>query len=368
MLGNLSITVGNPWWLILLPLILPPLVLVSFRSLSGLGPFRRFLAIGLRASVVTLIVLALAELQTVQRSDRLTTMFLLDVSQSVPRESQGPALQYISEASKKRRKDDLAGLIVFGKAPGVEAPPAATELNLLGIESMIDPEYTDLEAAIKLALATFPEDTARRIVLLSDGNENRGNVVEQALAAKGLGGRNRRGADRLPLRPRGPGREGVDPPRRQEGGDGQHQRRHPRQRADQRHPANLPEGRQLPRPAPGNEKPVPVDLQRGSTSLTSSSGSPSRTSTLSPPNHPRPRQRRPSRDQQRGRGFTHARGTAQVLLIEGTAGEHVELVRALRENKLEVTTLTAPSPHRRVGCRGGTRCRSTWRSSSRSTP
>ena len=41
-------------------------------------------------------------------------------------------------------------------------------------------------------------------------------------------------------------------------------------------------------------------------------------------------------------GFTHARGTAQVLLIEGTAGEHVELVRALREKKLEVTTLVAP--------------------------
>ena len=38
-------------------------------------------------------------------------------------------------------------------------------------------------------------------------------------------------------------------------------------------------------------------------------------------------------------GFTHARGTAQVLLIEGTPGEHAELVRALRENKLEVTTL-----------------------------
>src|SRR3954452_20915829 len=137
--GNLSITVGNPWWLVLLPLILPPLVLVSFRSLAGLGAVRRLLAIGLRATVVTLIVLALAELQTVRRSDRLTTMFLLDASQSVPRESQGPALQYISEASKKRRKDDLAGMIVFGKSPRVEAPPAPTELNLLGIESTIDP-------------------------------------------------------------------------------------------------------------------------------------------------------------------------------------------------------------------------------------
>ena len=78
-------------------------------------------------------------------------------------------------------------MIVFGKGPRVEAPPAPTEVNLLGIESTIDPEYTDLGAAIKLALATFPEDTARRLVVLSDGNENRGNAVEQALAAKALG-------------------------------------------------------------------------------------------------------------------------------------------------------------------------------------
>ena len=45
MLGQWSITVGNPWWLILLPLILPPLVWMSYRSLAGLGPVRRCLAI-----------------------------------------------------------------------------------------------------------------------------------------------------------------------------------------------------------------------------------------------------------------------------------------------------------------------------------
>jgi hypothetical protein len=163
------------------------LILVSFRSLSGLGMVRRALAILLRTAVVTLIVLALAEVQTVRRNDRLTTLFLVDASQSIPRNWQGPALQYVTEASKKRRKDDLAGVIVFGRGPRVEAPPAPTEVNLLGIESTIDPEYSDIGSAIKLALATFPEDTARRLVILSDGNENRGNAVEQALAAKALG-------------------------------------------------------------------------------------------------------------------------------------------------------------------------------------
>ena len=36
-----------------------------------------------------------------------------------------------------------------GKNPSVETPPAPTEVNLLGIESTVDGEYTDLAAAIK---------------------------------------------------------------------------------------------------------------------------------------------------------------------------------------------------------------------------
>ena len=43
LLGNLtrSLTVGRPWWLILLPLVIVPLILFSYRSLAGLGKVRR---------------------------------------------------------------------------------------------------------------------------------------------------------------------------------------------------------------------------------------------------------------------------------------------------------------------------------------
>ena len=99
-------------------MVLPsPSVWVSARSLAGLGPIRRALAILFRASVITLIVLALAELQSVRRTDRLTTMFLIDASNSVPREHQKAALDYVTEASKKRRRDDMSGVVVFGKEP-----------------------------------------------------------------------------------------------------------------------------------------------------------------------------------------------------------------------------------------------------------
>jgi uncharacterized membrane protein len=343
MAGNWSITFGNPGWLILIPVLLLPLVWTSYRSLAGLGPLRRALAILFRVVVISLVLLALADLQSVRRSDRLTTMFLIDASNSVPREAQKAALEYVTNASKKRRHDDLSGVVVFGREPRVEVPPAPSELNLLGVESTIDNENTDPGAALKLALATFPEDTARRIVMISDGNENRGNLLEQAATAKSLGVQ----VDVLPIDYHYDREVLVEkvsiPPdvkkgetvninvviRASEPGRGTLQIF---QKADN-----------YRAPAAGNEQPVPVELQRGVNVFTLKQ-------LITEPNfYTFSAEFIPDKDSGDRRainniaeGFTHARGKAQVLLIEGTRGEHAELVKALREKEIEVKVLVAP--------------------------
>jgi uncharacterized membrane protein len=343
MLGNWSITFGNPWWLILIPMIVPPLVWMSYRSLAGLGPIRRTLAILFRTAVITLIVLALAEVQSVRRTDRLTTMFLLDVSNSIPKEQQKAALDYVTEASKKRRRDDMAGLVVFGREPRVEIPPAPSELNALGVESMVDAENTDVGAAVKLTLASFPEDTARRMVIVSDGNENRGDLLKQALVAKSLGVQ----VDILPIDyfyDREVLVEKVMIPPDVKKGE--------KVNIDVVIRASEPTRGTLQivqksdnstAPAPGNDQPQPVELDRGvnvrrltqlitepnfytfSAEFTPEKGSGDRRAINN-----------------KAEGFTHARGKAQVLLIEGTADQHAELVKALRDKEIEVKVLTAP--------------------------
>jgi uncharacterized membrane protein len=76
-------------------------------------------------------------------------------------------------------------VIVFGRRPRLELPPSeAPRFNFNEVASIVDTNYTDIGAAIKLALASFPEGTAKRIVLLSDGNENLGNAEEQARIAR----------------------------------------------------------------------------------------------------------------------------------------------------------------------------------------
>jgi uncharacterized membrane protein len=184
----------QPWWLLLL-LLLPVIVTLSFRSLSGLGPVRRWLAIGLRCFVILLLVLALADTHARRTNEDLTVLFLWDRSLSIPQEWQGDRdvleeriRDFINDAVAKRgpaRAADRAGVIVFGRQPRLELPPSSVpELRLKKIASAIDDTYTDIAAAIKLALASFPEGTGKRIVLISDGNQNMGNAEEQARIAK----------------------------------------------------------------------------------------------------------------------------------------------------------------------------------------
>src|SRR5262249_40232777 len=52
------------------------------------------------------------------------------------------------------------------------------------LAGQMDQNYTDIAAALKLAMASLPEGTGKRIVLISDGNENLGSAEEQANLAR----------------------------------------------------------------------------------------------------------------------------------------------------------------------------------------
>src|SRR6185369_1745714 len=85
-------------------------------------------------------------------------------------------------------KRDQVGLIVFGRKPRLELLPGdAPRFQLTEITSQVDGSATDIASALQLALATFPPNSAKRIVLMSDGNENRGSAAKLAAAARAAG-------------------------------------------------------------------------------------------------------------------------------------------------------------------------------------
>ncbi|HWT77231.1 MAG TPA: vWA domain-containing protein, partial [Candidatus Methylomirabilis sp.] len=139
-----------------------------------------------RALVLLLLLLGLTRVGVHRVTEQFNVLFLLDASDSIPLETRVKARQYVEEAIKAAGPRDRYGVVVFGGSPVLETPvgtgPLETKPPLLA-----DSRTTDIGAAIKLALAAFPQEGAKRIVLLSDGNENLGDAREAARRARNEG-------------------------------------------------------------------------------------------------------------------------------------------------------------------------------------
>lgn len=197
----LSIHFANPKALVLLLLV----ALVFFwarRSLSGLGRARGSLALALRALIVTLAVLALAQAQWSFVQDEMSVIYVLDQSRSIPDSAQKEVLDYIRASQEQRHSGDSVGLIVFGGTAAIEKRPsreavlqmpavaaaaeagAAADREIATLQSMVSVDRTHIAGAMRLALAAFPPSSLKRIVLISDGNENLGSVATEAEVAR----------------------------------------------------------------------------------------------------------------------------------------------------------------------------------------
>ncbi|MCA9231018.1 MAG: VWA domain-containing protein [Planctomycetales bacterium] len=185
-----SITFDSPAYLLLL-LLLPLMWWLGYRSLSGLGRWRRLMALTLRSLVLLIIVFALADVQYQRRSDQLTVIYLLDQSLSIPVDQRQAMVDYVNASVAQHHDDghnDRYAVIVFGRDAGVEIPLVNVNIPLnRRIETVLDPEYTDLALAIQRAKAMFPFDAAKRVVLVTDGNQNQGDAQRDARAAAAAG-------------------------------------------------------------------------------------------------------------------------------------------------------------------------------------
>src|SRR5579883_435103 len=156
---------SDPLYLLLLIPAYAWLFLVG-RQMLGLTKLRRRLAIGLRAVLVAILILALAGLQAARPNKGVSTVFVLDQSDSIRPEFTQEAHDFIAKSLQAMGPDDRAGLVVFGKDPVIDVNTGSLR-QLSRIYSRPDPSSTDIAAAIRLATAAMGEGTAKRLVLLS---------------------------------------------------------------------------------------------------------------------------------------------------------------------------------------------------------
>ena len=179
----MGIAFDEPLWLLLL---IPALALTIGLHLAArrrMGAGRRRAALVVRTVLLTALVLALAGFQLVLPVDRLATVFVVDLSDSVGNAGRSEALAFLRETLKEKPQGDVAGIVAFGKDALVERLPSELE-DIDRIASTPVETATDIGAALRLATALFPDDAQKRIVLLSDGNDTTGGgQAEAALAA-----------------------------------------------------------------------------------------------------------------------------------------------------------------------------------------
>ena len=171
----------QPIFLLLLGLL--PVLWIWMRRAPGSSTT----CLALKCAACAALVVALADPWALMRVEKLAVTVVMDTSASMPSESLQHGEAMLRDLVRKNSGADLR-LITFGEHPNLVAVPA--QVNQVTIPQGVDPKEgmaTNIEDALQLALSTFPSEGARRILLISDGNENRGDALTEALRARDRG-------------------------------------------------------------------------------------------------------------------------------------------------------------------------------------
>ena len=205
----MTFTFSSPQLLWLLPLALVPFIPRRRESspLSSLEPLRRLkttwrlrfsrLHSWCAALTITILILLLAD--PVQRETSRTTvregvdlMLALDVSASLGATDILPSRMVAARNAAAdflaARRNDRVGVILFSGVPVLLSPPVLDKGHLIARLRMVEADRSGTGTAIGDALATAlarlkdSPAQSKAIILLTDGNSNRGRVTPRAAA------------------------------------------------------------------------------------------------------------------------------------------------------------------------------------------
>lgn len=176
----------HPYYLLLLVPALAWVIWFGWKSDVQIGAWRRWIAFALRVFITIALGLAIAGLQWKRPIEGMNVFFVLDRSDSIPSQQQDAAKDLVNKMSAQKKSVDKAGVIVFGTDASIETMPNAA-VNIQKIQAVVQTERSDLASAIRLGTAAFPETGQKRLVLMTDGNENIGDAMSAVAGARSQG-------------------------------------------------------------------------------------------------------------------------------------------------------------------------------------
>ncbi len=172
--GSWSLELVRPHMLWLL-VLLAPLGWYYLRSLSDFPRWQRLASLACRAVVVVLLVLAIAGLALLNPTTRQYVVFVVDRSLSIDETAEKQVNAYLAEASQ------AAGANTIAYVDAASAPSKVTEKRD-ELPKLVDDARrgTNLAAAVEVATAAIPPGYVPQIVLLTDGRQTSGDVLQAA--------------------------------------------------------------------------------------------------------------------------------------------------------------------------------------------
>ncbi|HUK41438.1 MAG TPA: VWA domain-containing protein, partial [Candidatus Acidoferrales bacterium] len=171
--GSPAVEAGFSLWPALVALGLAALameIFVAFRTGVAVYP------ILVRGCACAALVLALANPKIFSPTNALDVVLAVDLSRSVGQEGREKARDILEAASRMKTPDTRTGLLLFGRLPEWEFVPRK-DFSVADFSSRLDREETDIQAALQAVLGQMDEGRQEKILLISDGNENRGETA-----------------------------------------------------------------------------------------------------------------------------------------------------------------------------------------------
>ncbi|OGP24968.1 MAG: hypothetical protein A2038_00600 [Deltaproteobacteria bacterium GWA2_57_13] len=165
------------------PFSLWPLLLAVALILLGLEAFLAF-RIGsgsffpwaFRLLAISGIALSLFNPKILRAVDALDVILGVDFSRSVGQEARESSLRVIESARRSKNPELRVGLLAFGQKPVWEFFPRK-DFSSADFSPEVGREETDIRSALQAAAAQIGEGRQGRVLLISDGNENRGEAA-----------------------------------------------------------------------------------------------------------------------------------------------------------------------------------------------
>ncbi|WIV11505.1 VWA domain-containing protein [Proteiniborus sp. MB09-C3] len=173
----MAINFSTPLALLLIPLMLA--FFYYFRNaLKSMNKEKSRTILAIRSTIAILLILALAGMNIKTYVDTTATIFAVDLSDST-RNSQEGFISFIEEALKNSTKKDKVGVITFGQNGEVELP-LREGIKTVEFQTKPGTGLSNIEKGLKIAQTLLPSDSMKRIVLLTDGEENIGDSSKEA--------------------------------------------------------------------------------------------------------------------------------------------------------------------------------------------